>query len=321
MKNSYITLANIFSLAITLIIGYPLINFLRNLKMRQTERVEGVQSHLKKSGIPTMGGIMMIIAFDLVIIYFSFLYKGLIPVLILANGFGFIGFIDDYLKVVLKRSDGFKPKQKFMAQLLLTIAYGIYLHLLSPDLLYKIKFPFLNGEFNIGVFGPILMFFAIMGTVNAVNFTDGIDGLASSVTAVVSVFFLIVSVLQLNSELKLVSAVLIGALVGFLNYNRHPARVFMGDTGSLFLGGLVVAMAYMNKLVLFIPIVGIVYFIEILSVIIQVTYFKRTHGKRIFKMTPIHHHFELSGWSEVKIVVVFTLVTAIASLIGILGLL
>lgn len=321
MKNSYITLANIFSLAITLIIGYPLINFLRNLKMRQTERVEGVQSHLKKSGTPTMGGIMMIIAFDLVIIYFSFLYKGLIPVLILANGFALIGFIDDYLKVVLKRSDGFKPKQKFMAQLLLTIAYGIYLHLLSPDLLYKIKLPFLNGEFNIGVFGPILMFFAIMGTVNAVNFTDGIDGLASSVTAVVSVFFLIVSVLQLNSELKLVSAVLIGALAGFLNYNRHPARVFMGDTGSLFLGGLVVAMAYMNKLVLFIPIVGIVYFIEILSVIIQVTYFKRTHGKRIFKMTPIHHHFELSGWSEVKIVVVFTLVTAIASLIGILGLL
>lgn len=320
MRNFYALLIPVISFAITIIVGYPLINFLRNLKMRQTERTDGVQSHLKKTGTPTMGGIMMIIAFDILGIYYSISVKELIPVLILANGFAVIGFVDDYLKVVLKRSDGFKPKQKFTAQLILTIAYGFYLHSFYPELLYKIRIPFVKGELDIGIFGIILMFFAIMGTVNAVNFTDGIDGLATSVTIVVALFFLLVSIFELNQGLMLVSLILIGALLGFLVYNRHPAKVFMGDTGSLFLGGLVVAMAYMHKLALFILIIGIIYFIEILSVMIQVTYFKKTGGKRIFKMTPIHHHFELCGWNEVKIDFVFTLVTAAALVVGILAL-
>ncbi len=320
MRNLHALLIVAISFALTFIVGYPLINFLKNLKMRQTERKEGVQSHLKKAGTPTMGGIMMIIAFDALAIYYSFTLRDILPCLILANGFALIGFIDDYLKVVLKRSDGFKPKQKFASQVILTIIYGSYLHLFYPELLYKIRIPFVNGEFNIGIFGIILMFFAIMGTVNAVNFTDGIDGLASCVTLVVALFFLSVSIFEVNQGLMVVSLILIGALSGFLVYNRHPAKVFMGDTGSLFLGGLVVAMAYMHRIVLFIPIIGVIYFIEILSVMIQVTYFKKTGGKRIFKMTPIHHHFELSGWNEIKIDFVFTLVTSVALVIGIIAL-
>ncbi len=320
MNNLYSLLIVIISFAITSIAGYPLINFLRNLKVRQTERAEGVQSHLKKAGTPTMGGIMMIISFNILAIYYSFTLKEIIPCLILADGFALIGFIDDYLKVILKRSDGFKPKQKFISQVILTLIYGSYLHMFYPELLHKIRIPFVKGEFDIGIFGIILMFFAIMGTVNAVNFTDGVDGLASCVTLVVALFFLIVSIIENNNGLMIVSLILIGALLGFLVYNRHPAKIFMGDTGSLFLGGLVVSMAYMHKMVLFILIIGVIYFIEILSVMIQVTYFKKTGGKRIFKMTPIHHHFELSGWNEVKIDFVFTSVTVAALIIGILAL-
>ena len=320
MDIRYSSLIVIISFAITFIVGYPLIKFLRNLKVRQTERVEGVQSHLKKAGTPTMGGIMMITAFNILALYYSFTLKEILPCLILADGFALIGFVDDYLKVVLKRSDGFKPKQKFLSQVLLTVIYGSYLHIFYPELLYKIRIPFIKGEFDIGIFGIVLMFFAIMGTVNAVNFTDGIDGLASSVTLVVALFFLLVSIFENNPPLMIVSLILIGALLGFLLYNWHPAKIFMGDTGSLFLGGLVVSMAYMHKMVLFILIIGVIYFIEILSVMIQVTYFKKTGGKRIFKMTPIHHHFELSGWNEIKIDFVFTLVTAGALIIGILAL-
>lgn len=305
---------------ITVFLGKYVIQYMIKLKMRQTERIEGVESHLKKQGTPTMGGIMMIISFNLVMIFWIiFKCREMIPVLILADGFAIIGFIDDYLKVILKRSDGFKPKQKLLAQILVTAVFAWYLHTFMPYLLYKVKIPFLSGAFNIGYFAVPLLFCAVLGTVNAVNFTDGVDALASSVTLAVSIFFA-VAAFGLHSHTTFVSATLQGALLGFLVYNRHPAKIFMGDTGSLFLGGLVVAMAYMMRLVLFIPIIGLVYLVEIISVVMQVTYFKLTKGKRIFKMTPIHHHFELSGWSEEKIVSIFTLLTFILGIISIMAL-
>lgn len=309
----------IIAFLITLVLGKYVIKFMIKLKMRQTERIEGVESHLKKQGTPTMGGIMMIVGFNLVMIFWAvFSIKEILPVLILANGFAVIGFIDDYLKVVLKRSDGFKPKQKLFAQIIVTSAFARYLHVFMPELLYKVRLPFFS-EINLGYFAVPLLFCAVLGTVNAVNFTDGVDALATSVTIVVSLFFGSAFYLM-KSDLILVSLALEGVLLGFLVYNRHPAKIFMGDTGSLFLGGLVVAMAYMTRLVLFIPIIGLVYLIEIISVVIQVSYFKMTHGKRVFKMTPIHHHFELSGWSEKKVVAIFTFVTVLLGIISFLAL-
>lgn len=307
------------SFLLTLILGKFVIKYMIKLKMKQTERMEGVESHLKKQGTPTMGGIMMIFSFNIVLgIYALVKSVNILPVLIIANGFAIIGFIDDYLKVVLKRSDGFKPKQKLLAQILVTGAFAFYLHHYLPELLYQVKIPFGN-EVNLGVLAIPLLFCAILGTVNAVNFTDGVDALAGSVTMVVAVFFAIASYM-LNPEMEMVAVALQGVLLGFLVYNRHPAKIFMGDTGSLFLGGLVVAMAYMTKLVLFIPILGLIYLAEIISVVMQVSYFKWTGGKRIFKMTPIHHHFELSGWSEKKVVAVFTLITVLLAGISYLAL-
>lgn len=303
----------------TLVLGKYVIKSMIRLKMRQTERIEGVESHLKKQGTPTMGGIMMIISFNLVMTFWAvFQAEGIFPVLILANGFAIIGFIDDYLKVVLKRSDGFKPKQKLLAQILVTGIFAWYLHTYLPNLLYQVKIPF-AGEISLGYFAIPLLFCAVLGTVNAVNFTDGVDGLATSVTFVVAVFFAVVSYTE-KSDLVLVSMAMQGVLLGFLVYNRYPAKIFMGDTGSLFLGGFVVATAYMMKLVLFIPILGLIYLTEIISVVLQVSYFKLTHGKRLFKMTPIHHHFELSGWSEKKVVSVFTLVTIVMSILSFMAL-
>lgn len=309
----------IIAFLITLVLGNYVIKFMIRLKMRQTERAEGVQSHLKKQGTPTMGGVMMIVGFNLVMIFWMlFSVKEILPILILADGFAIIGFIDDYLKVVLKRSDGFKPKQKLLAQIVVTSAFAWYLHTFMPELLYKVRLPF-STEIHLGYFAVPLLFCAVLGTVNAVNFTDGVDALAASVTVIVTMFFGL-SFYFMKSDLILVSLALEGVLLGFLVYNRYPAKIFMGDTGSLFLGGLVVAMAYMMKLVLFIPIIGMIYLIEIISVVIQVSYFKLTHGKRVFKMTPIHHHFELSGWSEKKVVTVFTLITVLLGIVSFLAL-
>lgn len=309
----------VVALVITILIGAPIIKFLKALKMKQTERIEGVQSHLQKSGTPTMGGIMMIVAFNISMIYWAVVHDNILWILLLiTDGFAAIGFIDDYLKVVLKRSDGFKPKEKLIAQILITTLFCAGLYLLDKSIIQEIKIPF-AGYMEIGNLGIVLLFFAVLGTVNAVNFTDGIDGLASSVTIVVSLFFLIAA-LQLNKPIASVPIILIGCLLGFLFYNKYPAKVFMGDTGSLFLGAAVVGMAYLLKLELYIIIVGFIYLAEILSVVIQVIYFKATHGKRVFKMTPIHHHFELTGFSEVKIVFVFTVATIIFVAIGIIAL-
>ena len=315
----FLVLPVLISFGISAVLGPLIIPVLRRLKMGQTERTEGVQSHLKKAGTPTMGGIIFLISITVTSLIFAWKFPHVVPVLLLTVGFGIIGFIDDYLKVVLKRSDGLFPRQKFALQVVVTAVFLLYLHFFTKVSL-EIRLPFTGGKmWNISWISVPLLFFAVLGTVNAVNFTDGLDGLASSVTIVVALYFALVSLL-LKSGTAPAPAAVIGALMGFLLYNAYPAKVFMGDTGSLALGGFVAGMAYILHMPLYILIVGIIYLIEILSVMIQVTYFKATHGKRIFRMTPIHHHFEKCNWSETRIVAVFTVITALASLVGLLAL-
>ena len=312
-------LAVFAAFGITAVLGPFVIPVLRNLKMSQTERTYGIESHLKKAGTPTMGGIMILIGFTVTSIVFLFNYPKTGPVLFLTLAFGLIGFFDDYLKVVKHNSDGLIAWQKLLLEFAVTTVFAIYVTRF-PDMSLSLRIPFTGGRMaNIGFLAVPLLYFAVLGTVNAVNFTDGLDGLASSVTIVVALYFTVVSML-VNSGTCPVSAAVVGALMGFLLYNAYPAKVFMGDTGSLALGGFVAGMAYVLHMPLYILIVGIIYLAEILSVMIQVSYFKITHGKRIFKMTPIHHHFEKCGWSETRIVAVFTIITALACLIGLTAL-
>lgn len=309
----------LISFLISVVLGPIIIPFLRKLKMGQTERKEGVQSHLKKAGTPTMGGIIFLLATVVTSLFYVKDYPKIIPVLFLTLGFGIIGFLDDYLKVVLKRSDGLLAWQKFLLQLIFT---GVFVFYISnyTDVSLTMKIPFWSGHYlNIGWLAVPLLFFAVIGTVNGVNFTDGLDGLASSVTIMVAVFFTVVSV-GLTSGIEPITGAVVGSLMGFLLFNVYPARVFMGDTGSLALGGFVAGAAYMLQMPLFLLIVGLIYLVEVLSVMIQVTYFKATHGKRFFKMAPIHHHFELCGWSETRIVAVFSIITAVLCLIALLAL-
>ena len=307
----------LISFAISVVLGPVIIPFLRRLKMGQTERTEGVQSHLKKAGTPTMGGVIFLIATAITALFYVGDYPKIIPVLFLTLGFGIIGFLDDYLKVVLKRSDGLLPWQKFLLQVVLTAIFVFYI-VKYTDISLTMRIPFWSGHFlNLGWLAIPVLFFAVIGTVNGVNFTDGLDGLAASVTTLIAVFLTVIAV-GTNAGIHPVICAVIGALLGFLCFNTHPAKVFMGDTGSLALGGFVVSAAYMLKIPLFIPIVAFIYFIEVLSVIIQVTYYKKTK-KRIFKMAPIHHHFELSGWPETKVVSIFSIVTAVLCLIGMLA--
>ncbi len=309
---------------VSAVLGPVVIPALNRLKMDQTERELGVKSHLAKNGTPTMGGTMILIAVTITSLIYMFRYPKIGPVLFLTLAFGVIGFLDDYLKVVKKRSDGLFPKQKMALQIVVTAVFCAWL-VNVPGMSLELRLPFSGGHMlNIGWLAVPLLFFAVIGTVNGVNFTDGLDGLASSVTIVVALFFTIVSVL-LEAQTAPVSAAVMGALMGFLLYNAYPAKVFMGDTGSLALGGFVAGMAYILHMPLYILIVGLIYLVEVLSVMIQVTYFKYTkkkygEGKRIFKMAPIHHHFELSGWSETKTVAVFTIVTALLALLGLIAL-
>ena len=309
----------LISFVISVALGPIIIPFLRKLKMGQTERVDGVQSHLKKAGTPTMGGIIFLLSTVVTSLFYVKDYPKIIPILFLTLGFGIIGFLDDYLKVVLRRSDGLLPWQKFLLQVVVTAVFVFYL-LNYTDVSLAMLIPFWSGHYlNIGWLAVPLLFIAVIGTVNGVNFTDGLDGLASSVTIMVAVFFTVVSV-GMNSGIEPITCAVVGGLMGFLLFNVFPASVFMGDTGSLALGGFVAGTAYMLQMTLFILIVGLIYLIEVISVIMQVTYFKMTHGKRIFKMAPIHHHFELCGWSETRVVAVFSIVTAILCLIGLLAL-
>ena len=315
----HVVIPVLISFAISLVLGPIVIPFLRRLKMGQTERELGVQSHLKKNGTPTMGWVIFLIATTVTSLFYIRDYPMIIPVLFLTLGFGLIGFLDDYLKVVLKRSDGLLPWQKMALQIVVTAVFAFYLVNYS-NVSLTMKIPFWSGHYlNLGWFAVPVLFFAVIGTVNGVNFTDGLDGLASSVTLIVAVFFTVVS-LGMNSGVEPITCAVVGSLMGFLLFNVYPAKVFMGDTGSLALGGFVAGVAYAMQMPLFIILVGLIYLVEVLSVMLQVSYFKATHGKRIFKMAPIHHHFELCGWSETRVVAVFSVVTAIMCLIALLAL-
>ena len=307
----------LISFALSVIMGPVVIPILRKLKMGQTEREEGVQSHLKKAGTPTMGGVIILGSIVLTSLFYIKDYPKMIPVLFVTLGFGLIGFLDDYLKVVMKRSDGLFPMQKMALQILVTGIFAFYMVKTETPMGWLI--PFSGGEYlNWGFLSIPLMFIVIIGTVNGVNFTDGLDGLASSVTVLVATFFTVVAI-GTQSGIEPISCAVVGALLGFLLFNVYPASVFMGDTGSLALGGFVASTAYMLQMPFFIVIVGLIYLVEVLSVMIQVTYFKKTGGKRIFKMAPIHHHFELCGWSETRVVAVFSIITAILCLIALMA--
>lgn len=300
---------------ISVVLSPFVIPFLRKLKVGQTERAEGVQSHLKKAGTPTMGGLIILIAVLVTSLLFIRKYPNIVPVLFLTLGFGIIGFLDDYLKVVMKRSDGLYPKQKMAGQILVTTVFLAYM-LIVDDSFLAILIPFSGGKyFDFKWVTVPLVYLAVIGTVNGVNFTDGLDGLATGVTAMVAVFFTVVSSV-FGGGIEPITAAVTGALLGFLLFNVHPAQVFMGDTGSLALGGFVAGSAYILKMPWIIVVVGLIYLVEVLSVMIQVTYFKKTGGKRFFKMAPIHHHFELCGWSETRVVTVFTVITALLCMAG-----
>ena len=304
--------------AISVILGPIIIPYLRKLKMGQTERKEGVQSHLKKAGTPTMGGIIFLLSTVVTSLLYVKDYPKIIPVLFLTLGFGIIGFLDDYLKVVLKRSDGLMPMQKMACQIVVTAVFAFYL-VKFTDVPLTMKIPFIPGhELDFGILTIPLIFIVVIGTVNGVNFTDGLDGLASSVTIMVATFFSVIAI-GTKSGIEPITCAVVGALMGFLLFNVYPAKIFMGDTGSLALGGFVAGTAYMLQMPLFLLIVGLIYVVEVLSVMIQVTYFKATHGKRFFKMAPIHHHFELCGWSETRVVAVFSISTAVLCLIALMG--
>ena len=306
----------LIAFALSVIMGPVIIPILRKLKMGQTERVEGVQSHLKKAGTPTMGGVIILGSIVLTSVIYIKDYPKIIPILFVTLGFGLIGFLDDYLKVVMKRSDGLFPKQKMGLQILVTAVFAFYLVKTETPMGWLI--PFTGGEYlDWGWLSIPFLFIVVIGTVNGVNFTDGLDGLASSVTVLVATFFTVVAI-GTKSGIEPITCAVVGALLGFLLFNVYPASVFMGDTGSLALGGFVASTAYMLQMPFFIAIVGLIYLVEVLSVMIQVTYFKKTGGKRIFKMAPIHHHFELCGWSEWKVV---TFLWAIALICGVIGLL
>ncbi|SDL02198.1 Phospho-N-acetylmuramoyl-pentapeptide-transferase [Sarcina sp. DSM 11001] len=299
--------------------GRYLIPFLRRLKAGQTERSDGPQSHLKKTGTPNMGGLMILLGVTLACFLPFRGQRNTIPVLILTIGFGLIGFADDYIKVVKKRSDGLLAWQKFLLQVLVSLLFAFYVQKIHYVPL-TMKIPFMTGKvLNFGFLNIPIMVFIAVATVNGTNFTDGVDGLASCVTIAVAVFFVIAAAAAASGVI-LAGTAMIGALMGFLLYNAYPAKVFMGDTGSLALGGFVTGMAYMLQLPLFIPIVGFIYAIEVISVIIQVLWFRHTGGKRFFRMAPIHHHFEMGGWSEVRVVAVFTIVTAVLGAVAILAL-
>lgn len=304
----------LISFGIATLLGPIVIPFLRRLKVGQTEREE-LESHQIKTGTPTMGGLIILAAVVITSLFYISRYPKIIPILFLTVGFGVIGFLDDYLKVVLRRSDGLLAWQKMLLQIVVTTIFTVYL-VRYTDVSLAMLVPFSGGQYiDLGWLAIPLLYFAVIGTVNGVNFTDGLDGLASSVTVLVAVFFTVVAV-GMHSGIEPITCAVTGALLGFLLFNVYPASVFMGDTGSLALGGFVAATAYMLQMPLFILLVGLIYLVEVLSVMIQVSFFKLTHGKRIFKMAPIHHHFELSGWSETRVVAVFSIITALLCLVG-----
>lgn len=318
MNGSHIIMPILISFVLSVTIAPLLIPFLKKLKAGQTVREEGPKTHLKKSGTPTMGGILIIVSVAVTSVLYVREYQQIAPVLFLTLGFGLIGFLDDYIKVVLKRSMGLRAWQKMLLQMIVTGVFAYYMVSLS-DISLAMKIPFAKGYYvDFGILNIPFLFLIVTGTVNGANFTDGLDGLASSVTVMIATFFS-VAAFGMQAGIFPITCGVVGALLGFLLFNVHPASVFMGDTGSLALGGFVAASAYVMQLPLFLPMVGFIYVAEVLSVIIQVVYFKVSGGKRFFKMAPLHHHFELCGWKETRVVAIFSIITAIFCLIALLG--
>jgi len=311
-----IAASTVIAFVISIVIGPFLIPMLRRLKIGQSIREIGPNWHSKKSGTPTMGGIIFILG--AAIATFILARDQKVMILLLSSiAFGIIGFIDDFIKVVMKRNLGLTASQKFTAQLIVSVVFVAALYYLGyVDT--KIYIPFVPYKIDLSWIYMFFTVFVVMGTVNSVNLTDGLDGLASSITVVVSIFFTAAAFLLKETNAAIFSASITGGCLGFLIFNRYPAKVFMGDTGSLFLGGAIAGLAVLLKLPLALVIVGGVYLAETLSVILQVISFKTT-GKRIFKMSPLHHHFEMLGWKETKVVAVFTAVTILLSIAGFIG--
>lgn len=308
----------LISLILTLILGKIIIPILKNSHIGQNIRQEGPKSHYDKAGTPTMGGIIFLIsALVLTLIFVPFSMKTFI-LLLATFGFGAIGFIDDFRKLVLKRSLGLTAKQKIILQVALSFVIAVLCFIFQNDTITKLWIPFTEFRLNVSILGIPIMMFIMIGTSNAVNLTDGLDGLSTQVSIPVFITFII---LAQNVENKLFASIMLGAVIGFLFYNSNPASVFMGDTGSMAIGGAVVALAINEGMTLFLVILGGVYVAESLSVIIQVASYKFRNKKRIFLMTPIHHHYELKGYKEPKIVTGFTIVSVILSLITLLAVL
>ena len=312
----------VIAFVISLTLCPILIPFLKRLKWGQYVRSNGPKSHLRKTGTPTMGGIVILLGIVLTSILYLKDNKDIIPVLFATVGFGLIGFLDDYLKIVMKRSLGLKVWQKLLGQILVTIIFVIYFTK-HTEVGTSVLIPFTGGfdegyYLEIGIWFIPMMIFIMLGVVNGANFTDGLDGLAASVTLQITTFFSVAAIV-VGSSISPITNAAAGSLLGFLIFNIYPARLFMGDTGSLALGGFVAASAFMLKMPLFLIIVGLIYLIEVISVVLQIVYFRITGGKRIFRMAPIHHHFELCGWSEMKVVSVFSIATALCCIIALLG--
>ena len=320
-------LAIVIAAVITGLLGYFMVPFLHKIKFGQTIREVGPSWHKNKQGTPTMGGLMFIIGSSVAaVICIAFLWLNggaetqLMFVKVMAGarmavGFGIVGFLDDYISIKKHRNLGLTEIQKLILQFIIVGAYLLSVALAGGTT--ETVIPFL-GSVDLGFFYYILAAVFIVGMVNAVNFTDGIDGLNTSVTLVVALVFSVIAMLLNRVGLSLYAAAIVGAMIGFLFWNANPAKVFMGDTGSLFLGGAVCALAFGVDMPILLILIGIIYIVEILSVVLQVTYFKISHGKRIFKMAPIHHHFEMCGWNENKICFVFSGVTFLAGIIGVL---
>ena len=318
------TISLIITFIVSIILGIIIIPILRKLKVGQIERDDGPKSHFKKQGTPTMGGIIIIIAMVLVAIgiciYFTIngqitIAHKILPVLLLTLGFGMIGFIDDFKKLVLKNTKGLKPSLKMLGLLIISVVYIIYL-IKGLNLGTDTYIPILKEYINIPIYAYIpFAILVILATTNAVNLTDGIDGLSSSVCTIIITCLTIIATTLGVKEIVIFGAIVIGAVLGFLMFNIHPAKVFMGDTGSLFLGGVISGIALYLKMPLILLLIALIPVIETLSVIIQVTYFKKT-GKRVFKMAPIHHHLELSGWRENQVVMLFSVITLIVCVVG-----
>lgn len=306
--------------SIGIILGPLVIPVLKILKFGQNVREDGPRSHLKKTGTPTMGGIIIIFSLMLTTVLVNGSFSGLYAVAMITTlGYGLIGLLDDSIKIIKGRSLGLKAYQKIIGQLIFALILTYYAYN-NPSIGSRLLIPFTDKYIDLGIwYIPLTAIFVIVGTVNSVNLTDGLDGLCSTITMIVSLFFIFVCYGFGLDDMAIFAAAMVGACLGFLRHNSYPARVFMGDTGSLALGGAIAALAVLTGLSLYLPIVGLIYMAETISDILQVASFKLT-GKRILKMAPLHHHFELSGWHETKVVSVFGIVTALLCLIGLLGL-